>query len=213
MKLNESKSKLMIFNRTRNYQFSTRIHLNNSLLDIVNETRLLGTILTSDLSWHKNSESLALKGYQRMVILRKLYEFNVPQKDLVQIYCMYIRSILEYNSSVWFSAITQEEKNNIERVQRIACRIILKEKYTSYEEALEHLDLQNLNQRRIMLASRFAKKCTQHEKFRDLFPKTENPLNLRTKEEYKVKFASTQKLYKSSIPTMQRLLNSQSSKK
>ena len=211
MKLNESKSKLRIFNRTRNYQFSTRI--NNSLLEIVNETRLLGTILTSDLSWHKNSESLALKGYQRMVILRKLYEFNVPQKDLVQIYYMYIRSILEYNSSVWFSAITQEEKNNIERVQRIACRIILKEKYTSYEEALEHLDLQNLNQRRIMLASRFAKKCTQHEKFRDLFPKTENPLNLRTKEEYKVKFASTQKLYKSAIPTMQRLLNSQSSKK
>ena len=87
---------------------------------------------------------------------------------------MYIRSILEYNSSVWFSAITQEEKNNIERVQRIACRIILKEKYTSYEEALEHLDLQNLNQRRIMLASRFAKKCTQHEKFSNLFPKTLN---------------------------------------
>ena len=102
MKLNESKSKMMIFNRTKNYQFSTRVHLNGTLLETVTETRLLGTIITTDLSWHKNSESLTKKGYQRMLILRKLYEFNIPQPDLVQIYCMYIRSILEYNSSVWF---------------------------------------------------------------------------------------------------------------
>ena len=67
--------------------------------------------------------------------------------------------------------------------------------------------------KRIILASRFAKKYTQHEKFSDLFPKTENPLNLRNKEEYIVKFANKQKLYKSAIPTMQRLLYSQSSTK
>ena len=64
-----------------------------------------------------------------------------------------------------------------------------------------------------MLASRFAKMCTQHDKFSDLFLKTENPLNLRNKEEFKVKFANTQKLYKCAIPTMQRLLHSQSRKK
>ena len=97
MKLNESKSKIMIFNRSRNYQFATRVETNNTLMETLNETRLLGTILTSDLSWHKNSESLTCKGYQRMIILRKLYEFNVPQGDLVQIFCTYIHSILEYN--------------------------------------------------------------------------------------------------------------------
>ena len=46
IKLNENKSKLMVFNRTRNFQFSTRIHLNNKLLDIIGETRLLGTVPT-----------------------------------------------------------------------------------------------------------------------------------------------------------------------
>ena len=30
--------------------------------------------------------------------------------------------------------------------------------------------------------SRFAQKCTQHERFSDLFPKTENKLNLRKKK-------------------------------
>ena len=44
MQLNEKKSKVMIFNYTRNYQFCTRIHLKNSLLETIEETKLLGTI-------------------------------------------------------------------------------------------------------------------------------------------------------------------------
>ena len=207
MKLNEKKCKVMIFNRTRNYQFSTRVHINNTILETISETQLLGTVITSDLTWNKNTQHLTQKGFQRMTILRKLYEFNIPREDLVQIYCMYIRSVVEFNSCVWFSSITQEQKNNIERVQRIACMIIMKNDYVNYENALEKLNLQTLSDRRDMLASRFANKCTNNDRFKDLFPTTEHGLNLRKKEKFKVKFASTQKLYKSSIPSMQRLLN------
>ena len=60
----------MIFNFTRNYQFSTRIKLNDSLLKTISETRLLGSVLTSDLKWHANSDQLIKKGYQRMSMLR-----------------------------------------------------------------------------------------------------------------------------------------------
>ena len=87
-------SKVMIFNYTRNYQFSTRIHLNNTMLETIEETKLLGTIISSDLAWHKNSNFLTKKGYQRMSILRNLYEFDIPKEDLVLIKTMYIRSIL-----------------------------------------------------------------------------------------------------------------------
>ena len=76
-----------------------------------------------------------------MIILRKLYEFDIPQEDLVLIYCSYIRSVLELNSNVWFSSITNEESKNLERIQKNACKIILKEKYVSYVEALETLNL------------------------------------------------------------------------
>ena len=54
MELNERKSKVMIFNFTRN-QFDTRIHLNDTLLETATETSLLGTIVSLDLNWHKNS--------------------------------------------------------------------------------------------------------------------------------------------------------------
>ena len=68
------------------------------------------------------------------------------------IYNQYIRSILEFNSTVWFSSITNEERENIERVQRVACRIILKDDYVNYNQALKTLNIQNLSERRQMLA-------------------------------------------------------------
>ena len=57
MKLNKEKTKVIIFNFTYNYQFSTRLYLENSLLEIVEQTKLLGTIINSDLSWWDNTTS------------------------------------------------------------------------------------------------------------------------------------------------------------
>ena len=111
MKLNEKKSKVMVINFTHNYQFATRIKLNDTLMETIKETRLLGTIMSSDLKWHKNSESLTQRGYQRMSILRNLYEFSIPKEDLALIYTMYIRSVLEFNSNVWFSSGRRARKH------------------------------------------------------------------------------------------------------
>ena len=124
------------------------------------------------------------------------------------IYSLYIRSILEFNSNVWFSSITEQEKDDIERVQKIACKIILKDSYQTYEQALLKLNLQSLTDRRLMLAKRFSQKCVKSDKFNDLFPKNrKDSLNLRNPEEFNVNFARTNRLQKSSIPAMQRILN------
>ena len=94
MKLNVQKSNILIFNESRNFQFSTRLQLENFILDILDNTKLLGVIISSDLTWHKNTKSLVSKGYQRIIILKKLFEFNVPMKDLINIYVLFIRSLL-----------------------------------------------------------------------------------------------------------------------
>ena len=129
MMLNGKKTKLMIINFTNNYQFSTRIHLENQLLEIIDETRLLGCVLTSDLKFHRNTEVMIKKAYTRMLILHKLYSFNISVEDLVHIYILYIRSLVEQNVAVWNHTITQEEEEDIERVQKIALKVILKDEY------------------------------------------------------------------------------------
>ena len=53
MKLNHKKSSVMVFNFTNKYQFSSRINMEGTRLEIVEQCKLLGVILTSDLKWEK----------------------------------------------------------------------------------------------------------------------------------------------------------------
>ena len=53
MELNLQKTKMMIFNFTDKHQFTTELSVNNEKIKPVNETKLLGTIISSDLKWEK----------------------------------------------------------------------------------------------------------------------------------------------------------------
>ena len=53
----------------KEYQLSSRLYLGDKLLETVSETKLLGTIITLDLKWTKNSEMLVKKAYARMRII------------------------------------------------------------------------------------------------------------------------------------------------
>ena len=71
MKLNTDKSKYMVFNFTRNHQFSTRLHLENQVLEQVKETRLLGLIIDEYLGRRtlKHSSRRPMLGCQFYTIL------------------------------------------------------------------------------------------------------------------------------------------------
>ena len=129
MKLNVEKSKYMLINFTKKYQVNKRLNMEQELLQQVNQTRLLGLILRDDLSFKSNTEHITRNAFKRMTILHKLGKFSLPVEDLVNIYVLYIRSVLEQSSVVWNSSITKGEQLDIERVQRCALRVILKENY------------------------------------------------------------------------------------
>ena len=119
----------MIFNFSNQYQFNTRLYMENTLLSQVKETCLLGVKITDDLKWKKNTTSLVSRCYQRMVILRNLNTFHVPVEEMINIYCLYIRSVAEQSCVVRASSITCGEENDLERVQKLALRIILQSEY------------------------------------------------------------------------------------
>ena len=207
MKLNCQKSDYMIFNQSHLYQFNTRLYIDQNLLNQVKETCLLGVKITDDLKWLKNTASLVSRCYQRMVILRNLSTFHVPVEELVNIYCLYIRSVAEQSCVLWSSSITSGEEYDLERIQKVALRIILQSDYIDYSNALYITNLHTLKARRSILSKRFALKCTKNEKTRDMFPLNLNNINTRHPEKYSVTKAKTSRLANSAIPTMQRQLN------
>ena len=84
----------------------------------------MGVIIDNNLSFKKNTQSIIKRAYKRMIILERLYEFNLPVEEMVNIYILFIRSVLEQSCVVWHSALVEDDHTALERVQKAALRII-----------------------------------------------------------------------------------------
>ena len=196
----------MVFNTT-DKQFTTDIKIKDQSLETVSEAKLLGVYITNDLKWHKNTEEIVKKANKRMLLLRKASKFTSQISDLTTIYKIFIRSILENSCVVWHSSLTELDSEDIERVQKSACKVILKEYFEDYEKALKILRLENLKERRENLCLSFAKKCLTNTKVKSMFPLYTSKKILRNQNKFSVKFANTERYRKSAVLYMQNLLN------
>ena len=100
MLINSKKTKTMVFNFTKNYQFTPRLFIQGELLEVIERTRLLGTIITSDLRWEQNTSHIVKKANARMELLRKVASFGAKVEDLKTIYILFVRSQLEQSAVV-----------------------------------------------------------------------------------------------------------------
>ena len=122
---------------------------------------------------------------------------------------MYVRSILEHSAPVWHSSLRKENKDDLERVQKTALKVILGGKFKTYKNALDLLDMQTLDERREQLCLNFAKRAAKHPKLMHLFPMNpkSHQMNTRNVGKYKVQYAHTERLRKSPIIHIQNMLN------
>ena len=209
MMINEKKTKSLIFNFTDKYQFGTRLHLNDEIIEVLDSTKLLGTIITSDLKWDMNTISIIKKANARMELVRRVAGFGAAEEDLKIIYFLFVRSLLEQSAPVWHSSLTEENSDDLERVQKSAVKIILGTKYLGYEKSLAKLDMLSLKERREQLCLSFAEKCVKKPKTQNMFPtnKKKHLMETRNPEHYMVTKANTERFKKSAIIYMQNLLN------
>ena len=163
---------------------------------------------------HRKSEkwsrlNKAFKAYARMELVRKLSGFGAPISDLKTVYMAFVRCHCEASCNVWHSGLTLQEENDLERVQKVALKIILKDKYKNYNNALNILDLETLKDRRIQLCLAFAKKCLGNPKMKHLFPPNNktHTMDPRSYEHFQVLHANTERMKNSPIVYMQNLLN------
>ena len=209
MKLNEKKTTNMVFNFTKDCQFTTEIRLKNEKLETLDKTKLLGIIITKDLKWHENTKFIVKKANQKMRLLHKFSRFTSNKAHLIHIYKSQVRGSLEYCSTVWHSGLSESDTKDIERVQKAAVRVIMGNKYQGYEQALKFLKLDSLKERRVKMALTFAKRSLKLEHFSKLFPLNESNhlMSMRSSERYVISYSNTQRRERSAIPFLQRLLN------
>ena len=98
-------------------------------------------------------------------------------------------------------------------VQKKAFALILGARYLSYESSLLTLRQERLDTRRQNLSLNFALKCTLSNKHKTMFPP--NPTyrpNMRHPKPYKEYMCHTSRYYLSPIPSLDRMLNKNSTR-
>ena len=209
MVISEKKTKAMIFNFSDNYQFTTRLKLKGQNIEVVDNMKILGTIINTRLTWDENCNTLIKKVNTRMQLLRGVHSFGASIEEMVHMWTVFCRSVLEQSCAVWHRSLTAENTEDLERPQKSFLKMILKDKYKNYDNALFLTNLESLHSRRNDLNLRFAEAGIKYDKLNDLLPTNVESHNMETRktDKFKVNFANTERLKKSSIINMQRQLN------
>ena len=176
---------------------------------MVNQMKILGTIVNDTLTWDDNCAHLIKKVNRRMVLIRRAKEFGATYKELVHMWIVFCRSLLDQSCVVWHGNLTQDNSEDLERTQKTFAKLVLGKNYRNYEDALIKLNLYSLNKRRTELCLKFAKSGLRNNTLRDLLQRKKKKHTMKTRktEKHNVEFMNTDRYGRSSVPFMQSLLN------
>ena len=143
MHLKESKCKeLRISFSTTNVEFEPII-INNKEIEVVPSATLLGLSISNDFKWNTHVENVCKKFSSRLYFLRQLKRAKLPlSKDLLLFYVTCIRPVAEYVCVVFHDSLPKYLSDDLEKLQKRACRIILPGH--SFENAINELSLTSL---------------------------------------------------------------------
>ena len=221
MKINESKCNVITFNRSTKNIAPKQLLLNGNELNSVDKIKLLGVIITNDLRWRENTSELCKKVNKKFYMIWKLKEFGFKKEELLTLWKVVLRPIVEYAAPLWHSGLIESDIRKLERLQRKAIGLILGTIYidykryyrvngqpVSYKEALKHFDLPTLAERRETLATKFALDTFKSGLHCEFFEETNsNRPNTRSKPKVKEHPGKTTRCRKSAIPYLSKKIN------
>ena len=158
MMLNSKKTKEMLicFSMKMSVNDIPNVVICNNVIERVNSIKVLGVYVNNKLNWSDHIDYIYKKASQRVFNIIMLKRSGIKTKDLCQIYCSIIRSIMEYAAPVWHFGITKEQCNLLESVQKRVLKIILPS--YDYYAALSTCGLTTLKNRRDKLCNVFFRK-------------------------------------------------------
>ena len=215
MQINRSKTKAMLCNSRTKWDFIPELKLyNEDDIEVVHEMKIVGFIMRSDMRTCSNTEYLVKKAFKRMWLIRRLKALGASNSQLIDSLQKQVLSVLWLGAPAWFCMLTQQERQDIDRVAKVGLRIIFGETYSGFENMLRVAAMLRPTEQLFRMTSKFAVKSSKHPKFNHWFqPASAKTVNTRSSKNTQV-FASiptrTERYKKSPIPYITKLLNAKS---
>ena len=151
LSFNTSKCKFMVISRKINPTLpDAPLQLFGTSLDQVDSYKYLGVLLTGNLSWSLQVESVCARARRVLGLLYRRFYGLASRESLKQLYLSHVRPHLEYACQVWDPHLARD-KGALEKVQKFACKLATSKWDSSYEELLRLVDVQPLQDRRLEL--------------------------------------------------------------
>lgn len=178
-----------------------QLMLGGEILQVVDHMKLLGLEIQNNLKWDIQVKDMVSRASRRLFMLYTLRKHAAPVEDMLAIFQIYIRPILEYACAVWHPAITKHQSQQIERVQKRTVKIILGNAYVDYKTALHELKITSLAHRRDELVLKFGRQVLNSDRHRHIFPEQRSTnYNLRQANKFPISRCKTDRYLKSTIP-------------
>lgn len=153
MLVNADKTKELLVDFSRKPSSVPNITIQGKDIKRVHSTKLLGITITSDLTWGEHVDEVYSKAAQRLYFLTLLRRAGLSPHSMLRVFVAVVRSITEYSCPAWHTALTEQQSNKLESIQRRALKIIFPE--LPYREALATSGLPTLRDRRESLCRKF----------------------------------------------------------
>ena len=184
--------------------------IQNEKIEVVDEMKIVEYILTSDLKTCSNTDYIIKKAYARMWIIRRLKGLGATKIRLLDVLQKQVLSVLNLGVPAWDSLLTEQEKEDFERVLKTGLKIIWGQDYTNFYDILRESNLKTMKQVRETIVKKFLRKTIEHTKFRRWFAEDRDPrMNTRAGNRTRFKPVPARKRFyqKSPIPTLTSLAN------
>ena len=126
MKINYKKTKIIHFNFCKKADILPLLNFPGcDPLEVIYNTRLLGVIISSNLSWTAHVKDITERATKKLWVLVRFKAMGGTINQLVTVYLARIRTTLEFAAPVFSSSLTQEQSKKIEMVQKKPLQLFL----------------------------------------------------------------------------------------
>ena len=126
------------------------LNIFNTPMQRVDCYNYLGLLITNNLTWSAHIHSICSKAKKILGLIYRRFYTSANQETLKQLYISLVRPHVEYACQVW-DPYLDKDKKLLEDVQKFGCKIASHQWDSSYQDLLQLLELQTLEERRLHL--------------------------------------------------------------
>ena len=208
MKVNEGKTQVVCISAASSANVESYINANTKRISSSDSLKILGFWFGSEPTVDLHIEKLEEKFRARLWSLRHLKRSGMSEDDMMKMFKMVIRPVIDFASMTYHSMLTKEQVMRLERLQMRALKIIFGAE-NSYNTIIAAQDIPRLAERRDQMFTKFALKCSTNPRFREKwFPlNPQSSKGLRAQNKYVEFPARTERMLKSPLYQMRKRLN------